>query len=223
MEYKGRRVSVLLVLKHISLTENSPYTRETYRYTPLLASLVSPNDWLHPSFGKYLFALCDIVNGVLIYKLLVDVILPLRSAGNEEKQSPDIKKSVSGSHSKPVDITKRTEIATTLSAVHLLNPMVFSISTRGSSESVLSLFILMTLYAALTRRWDAAAIMLGVSTHWKIYPVIYGVACVSSLGGTSTGGNRLLSLANLKTVRFGLLSALTFMVLNGLCFLMCVS
>ncbi|THV06697.1 glycosyltransferase family 50 protein [Dendrothele bispora CBS 962.96] len=200
----------------------NPYTRETYRYTPLLALLVSPNDWSHPSFGKYLFALCDIVNGILIYKLLVNVILP-SSSHNAASQPPNkTEKHASGPQHKRDELS-RTEIealATTFSAIHLLNPMVFSISTRGSSESVLSLFVLMTLYASLTKRWDAAAIMLGVSTHWKIYPVVYGVACVSALSGGSVGSTSWhLSLVNQKTIRFALLSAFTFGILNVVCFL----
>lgn len=150
-----------------------PYTRETYRYTPLLALLLAPNEWIHPSFGKYLFAACDIVNGLLIYRLTG---------------------------------------ATRYSALHMLNPMVFSISTRGSSESVLSLLVLLTLYAALTDRWKTAAVMLGVSTHWKIYPGIYGVACLAVLAK----GN---SIVNWRGVSFGLLSVLTFGILGAGCYL----
>ena len=54
----------------------SPYTRATYRYTPLLAVLLAPNEWLHPSFGKFLFAAADIVAGILMYNLLISIILP---------------------------------------------------------------------------------------------------------------------------------------------------
>ncbi|KAJ4487785.1 GPI mannosyltransferase 1 [Lentinula aciculospora] len=167
-----------------------PYSRETYRYTPLLALIVSPNDWLHRSFGKYLFAACDIVNGILLYSLLISSVLP-----------------------KTHNIAKT---ATLYTALHLLNPMVFSISTRGSSESVLSLFVLLTLYGALKNRWDMAAIMLGVSVHWKIYPAIYGFACISALGSPSRGVGRF---SNWRIVRFGALSLSTFALLSGICYL----
>ncbi|KAJ3895731.1 GPI mannosyltransferase 1 [Lentinula edodes] len=167
-----------------------PYSRETYRYTPLLALIVSPNDWLHASFGKYLFAACDIINGILLYNLLISSVLP--KAHNVAKY------------------------ATLYSALHLLNPMVFSISTRGSSESVLSLFVLLTLYGALKNRWDLAAIMLGVSVHWKIYPAIYGFACISAL---ASGGHGLGQFVNWRVVRFGSLSVSTFVLLSGFCYL----
>ncbi|CAG8566978.1 1756_t:CDS:2 [Acaulospora colombiana] len=48
----------------------SPYKRPTYRYTPLLAYLLTPNIYIHKSFGKIVFALADIVVGVLIHKIL---------------------------------------------------------------------------------------------------------------------------------------------------------
>jgi phosphatidylinositol glycan class M len=156
----------------------SPYTRETYRYTPLLALLLIPNEWLHPSFGKYLFAACDILNGVLIYKLLVAVILPPNVKSTKDKLSSTQTTSFSRSS---------TSLATFYASLHLLNPLVFTISTRGSSESIVTSLVLLTLYCALHDRWDAAAILLGASTHWKVFPVIYGVGSLGVVGRSRRG------------------------------------
>ncbi|KAJ7709757.1 GPI mannosyltransferase 1 [Mycena rosella] len=199
---QNRAQGSLKSLLGLDLTVGDPYTRETYRYTPLLALLLAPNEWLHPSFGKYLFAACDIFNGVLIYDLLVSFVLP-RSAGVPENPT-------------------RVHLATIYSALYLLNPLVFTISTRGSSESVLSLFVLLTLYAALKGRWDAAAIALGLSTHWKIFPVIYGVSCLGVIGGSGNAkgwSGYLRTLVNLRTIRFAVLSSSTFFCLNAGCYL----
>ena len=172
--------------------------------------LLAPNEWLHPSFGKYLFAACDIVAGVLMYKLLVSVILPTVPPHTAKASEPASTQDVQDA---------RQRYATLLTATHLLNPLVFTISTRGSSESVLSLFVLATLYYALQDRWDLSAVLLGLSTHWKIYPFIYGVACLGVIGsqrGVGSGwAGWARSVVNARTVRFGVISGTTFVVLGA--------
>ncbi|XP_072169689.1 GPI mannosyltransferase 1-like [Diadema setosum] len=54
------------------VTQNeSPYRRATYRYTPLLAFMLTPNIWLAFPFGKLLFCLFDIAAGLLIYEIIL--------------------------------------------------------------------------------------------------------------------------------------------------------
>ena len=124
--------------------------------------------------------------------------------------------------------------ASLLVALHLLNPIVIGISTRGSSESVLTLLVLLTLFCALRGRWDWAAILLGLSTHWKIYPIIYGVSCVGVIGmeqqqdcektpprGVFPRIVRYIDVfVNAKTMRFAAMSAGTFLLLGGLMYTM---
>lgn len=212
-----------LALVHGLTTCSSPYTRETYRYTPLLALLLVPNEFIHPSFGKYLFAGADILNGLLIYRLLIDVILPSSTSSipktSDNAQAPTNHTSVSPG----LDLIL-SHRATFLTSLHLFNPLVFTISTRGSSESILSTFVLLTLFCALTRRWGWAAALLGLSVHWKIYPVIYGVGCLGVVdtdeGGVCGRKGWAATLVNQRTIRFGMISAGTFLTLGGVCYVM---
>ncbi|KAF9646397.1 glycosyltransferase family 50 protein [Thelephora ganbajun] len=191
-----------------------PYHRATYRYTPILAVLLTPNEFLHPSFGKYLFAACDILGGIIIHNLLSKLILPWVSASGPGDAK--VSTAIETAASRP---TKWADKATLLTATHLFNPMVFAISTRGSSESVLSLFVLCTVYFSLKDRWNLAAIFLGLSTHWKIYPFIYGVACLSVIdsGIPRTSYSlveNLRRLINVRTAQFAALSTGTFAFLG---------
>ncbi|KAG2158277.1 glycosyltransferase family 50 protein [Suillus bovinus] len=200
-------------LAPLFFTVGDPYTRQTYRYTPLLAILLLPNEWLHPSFGKYLFAACDLINGALIYQILMSHILP-----HVKSLAPDVS-------AKNSEHFMRAH-ASLLAATHLLNPLVFTISTRGSSEAILCTFVLLTLFYALERRHNAAAVMLGLSAHWKIYPIIYGVSCVSAITSqrvNAQGWNFAYLLRNLvgkQALCFVLLSAGTFIILGAICYAM---
>ncbi|KAL8719981.1 MAG: hypothetical protein Q9225_003097 [Loekoesia sp. 1 TL-2023] len=131
----------------------SPYERETYRYTPLLAWLLIPTSWKTPiwfSFGKVLFTNSDIVAGWFIVRIL---------------QSPSGGKMT-------------TERALKYASIWLLNPMVATISTRGSSEGLLGVMIVALLWAVKRRQIALAGILLGLSVHFKIYPFIYGPSII---------------------------------------------
>ncbi len=129
----------------------SPYERETYRYTPLLAWTLLPTAWpgaVWFSFGKFLFATADIIAGWLI-------VLVLRS---------------------PAGGAMKTDRALRFASIWLLNPMVATISTRGSSEGLLGVMVVALLWAVLSRRITLAGVLLGLAVHFKIYPFIYGVS-----------------------------------------------
>ncbi|KFX86850.1 hypothetical protein V490_08772 [Pseudogymnoascus sp. VKM F-3557] len=131
-------------------TNHSPYDRETYRYTPILSWLLIPTTWQGKwfSFGKALFALSDIITGWLI-------VLVLRTTGGM-----------------PMD--KALKFA----SIWLLNPMVATISTRGSSEGLLAAMVVALVWAVMQRRIVLASVLLGVGVHFKIYPFIYAPSIV---------------------------------------------
>ncbi|KAI0031843.1 glycosyltransferase family 50 protein [Vararia minispora EC-137] len=198
------------------LNVGDPYTRATYRYTPLLSLLLAPNEWIHPSFGKYIFAGCDILAGVLIHSLLL-------SLGSQRVSSNPARKTggPKAETRREDPLEDRRAYSTILAAVHLLSPFVFSISTRGSSESVLLLFVLGTLACALRGRWHAASALLGVAVHWKIYPVIYGVACIAAIcqerahaKGKTSPGAVIAQLWSRQAISFAVISAGTFFALG---------
>lgn len=222
----GKQVANVFSPLMVSNSDYSPYSRTTYRYTPLLAVIMTPNIWLHISFGKYLFAMCDIINGIIIRNLLVAHVLNPRPV----RRSSGASQSKSVSPRRNRQLTDVQEMATFLSSMHLMNPMVFAISTRGSSEAILCTLVLLTLSYLLSKRWNAAAILLGVSVHWKIYPVIYGFSCVTVIGSLTRARNShpsanlsfrtyLNTIINRHTIQFAVLSSVTFLVLGIACYL----
>ncbi|KAG7415089.1 PIG-M-domain-containing protein [Fusarium sp. MPI-SDFR-AT-0072] len=177
---------------------SSPYARDTYRYTPLLAWLLLPTVRFS-AFGKLVFAAADLLAGWLILRVL-------RRRGMDEATAGGF------------------------SALWLWNPMVATISTRGSSEGLLGVLTMGLLWAVERRKLSLAAIILGLSVHFKIYPFIYAPAIVwwmddARLGKDAKPAPRPSSykeaVSNFFTperLKFGLLSLITFMILNLIMF-----
>ncbi|KAF5988212.1 GPI mannosyltransferase 1 [Fusarium bulbicola] len=177
---------------------SSPYARDTYRYTPLLAWLLLPTVRFS-AFGKLVFAAADLLAGWLILRVL-------RRRGMDEATAGGF------------------------SALWLWNPMVATISTRGSSEGLLGVLTMGLLWAVERRKLSLAAIILGLSVHFKIYPFIYAPAIVwwmddARLGKETKSATRPSSykeaVSNFFTpdrLKFGLLSLITFMILNLIMF-----
>ncbi|PWN52760.1 hypothetical protein IE53DRAFT_384772 [Violaceomyces palustris] len=190
-----------------------PYARPTYRYTPFLAALLIPIHSLAlPEFGKYLFAIADILCAILMWALL-------------DGRSSSASKFGSFTHLPGL--------------LWLLNPFPAQISTRGSSESLVGLSILSFLYLFLRSNpelpagiqelssrtegkerkadrsdqaseadrlakfgvlppesslpfddWSLSAllapIMLGLAVHLKLFPVIYAIPVLSHLYTSSS-------------------------------------
>ncbi|KAI4218418.1 MAG: hypothetical protein L6R40_008775, partial [Gallowayella cf. fulva] len=182
----------------------SPYDRETYRYTPLLAWLLLPTAWPGRwwfSFGKAIFVVGDLVAGILIYDIL-------RGSGRR-------------------GLGMDRERASRYASLWLLNPMVAAISTRGSSESLLAVMVMGCLWAVLRGWVGVAGVVLGLAVHFKIYPFVYAVAIAWWLDDANGGGRwgiekrslgelqrRLLVFANPARVTLAVTSLTTFMALN---------
>lgn len=178
----------------------SPYARDTYRYTPLLAWMIYPTTWPGTfwfSSGKVLFAVGDVVAGWMMYRIL-------REYRGLEK-----------------------ERALKFASIWLLNPMVATISTRGSSEGLLGVFVTALLWAVLARKTVLAGMLLGFAVHFKIYPFIYAASIVWWLDDTKTKGSgaaasriqgtsleQILAFINPQRITLAIASIITFALLN---------
>ena len=70
------------------------------------------------------------------------------------------------------------ERALKFASIWLLNPVVATISTRGSSEGLLGVMVVGLLWAVLSQRILLAGMLLGLAVHFKIYPFIYGLSII---------------------------------------------
>ena len=146
--------------KHVANFE-SPYERETYRYTPLLAVLMIPNIKLWYPIGKFLLSTIDVGVGYLIEILLKNQ----DSNSNEEKTFNDIIKA------------KNDEAYYGYASLfYLYNPLTIVICTRGSADCIITFLVLLSLIYLEKRKYYLSALIYGFAVHFKIYPIIYAPA-----------------------------------------------
>lgn len=182
------------------LSQNrSPYDRDTYRYTPLLAWLLYPTVWggLWSQFGKVVFALGDVGTGWLVYGVLARRF----SAGGKGGKAG-------------IGVQNAKARAMKFACIWLLNPMVANISTRGSSEGLLAVIVVALLWAALRGRIVLAGALLGLGVHFKIYPFVYAASLFWWMGGDERRGNVLLRFFSGSRITLAVVAFVTFMGLN---------
>ena len=118
----------------------SAFDRHTYRYTPLLAWLLVPNEIVGMWWGKALFSAAGIFSGILIYKL--------------------------------------TNKSVVYASLWLFSPLTINISTRGSSDSLIILLVLLVCYELQRDRLTTAAIWFGLAVHLRIFPIFFVVPII---------------------------------------------
>ena len=97
----------------------------------------------------------------------------------------------------------------------LFNPISINVSTRGNAEAVLSVLIVGWLHMLMRRRTAAAAVLYGLSVHFKLYPIIYAPAIALFINHRYCAvphrpWYRPAELFNAPRVQFTLLSAASF-------------
>lgn len=121
----------------------NPYARPTYRYTPLLAAMLSPGAYFGGQFeklwGKALFVLADILAALLMWD-----IAAIRRRGRTSAGQKDGGQTLM---SRLSDLLSNETHSVGL--LWLLNPFPAQIATRGSSEAILAVLVLAFTSAAI--------------------------------------------------------------------------
>lgn len=192
--------------RHI-INEQSPYKRHTYRYTPILAYLLTGNIFVYASFGKILFSIFDILIGYVIRAIIIDEHMHTFEANatsllKRYKRLPE-----SSSQVRFQLMPKHEKRATLASLLWLYNPMAIVIATRGNGDSITSLFILLTIFALQrsirhTKRNNLSYVMLagifhGLAIHFRLYPLVLSLAYYLYLGEDNAKSKRPRTLLNI--------------------------
>lgn len=113
--------------------------------------MLAPNVYFIKEFGKIIFILLDIVAGYLMFRLVL--LKQQRCHGNVDYRA-----------------------ALSYTACFLLNPLVFNVSSRGSSDIIIIVMVLAMLFAFENGAISIGSILFGLAVHFRIYPVVYAPA-----------------------------------------------
>lgn len=172
--------------RHV-LNDRSPFDRHTYRYTPLLAYLLTLNLLIHSSVGKVIFSIFDLFIATFIHQIILD----------DYRQTYEITAIALLKKNKKINerILSNTKIrlplkyeqnATFWSLFWLYNPMAIVIATRGNGDSITGLLTLATIYC-LQKSCDIqnnrksfyifiAGIMHALAIHVRLFPIAFSLA-----------------------------------------------
>ncbi|XP_051171064.1 GPI mannosyltransferase 1 [Leptopilina boulardi] len=129
----------------------SPFERHTYRYSPLLALVLTPNITLSAQYGKILFSFIDILVALLIYKLVV------------------------------INKSRDENVAIKCACLWLYNPLTIVISTRGNADCLAAFLVILTLYFLQSGYNILGGLIHGISIHYRLYPLALSMAMYFSL------------------------------------------
>ena len=129
--------------------------RDTFRYTPIVAALLQPNEYFG-CFGKLLFCSCDIAVGYLIYRIC-------------KAQGCDVKTST---------------VCAMLWLFNPLTFTVSSRGNAESLVAAIVLSCLYVFTNSATDRSVVfGGLLFGLSVHTKIYPITYSLPLYMFLSG----------------------------------------
>lgn len=176
----------------------SPYERATYRYTPLLAWLLYPTSWsIGPTFWFSSGKILFATADIIAGWFLLKILTKME-----------------------LEPTRARKFA----AIWLLNPMVATISTRGSSEGLLGALTAALLWAVLERRVIISGVILGLGVHFKIYPFIYATSVIWWMDDIRMGKPvpnlkmdmkaSIIHFFSTERIKLGLVAFMVFMGLN---------
>lgn len=168
------------------LANESPYARHTYRYSPILAYMLIPNVMWHKCIGKIIFALFDLLVGILIRKILCDEFsetFRLNSAAVQDRLLNTLRqrKQLCTNIQEFRLPEKYKQKAMYSSLVWLYNPLTMVIATRGNGDSITSFLVLGTMYFLLKPSESftncfIAGIIHGLAIHMRLYPLLFSLA-----------------------------------------------
>ncbi|CAK5042185.1 unnamed protein product [Meloidogyne enterolobii] len=148
VDYEVFTEAALLVLQG-----SSPYNLSTYRYSPIIAWILVPN-YFFADFGKIIFLILDVFVGWI----------QLQYFTQYDKNSTTSKEIISN---------KLILFRRSICFLWLFNLFNIIIATRGNSDALICFLNLLTMIELSKGNYLFSAVIHGLATHLRIFPLIY--------------------------------------------------